>query len=191
MRMRRPYSPASASDPGPLIAIGMLTRAHGLKGEVCLNYYAQSLEWLNGPIWLQAGDTHPPHPARVADVRMHQSRVLIRLEGVEDRGAAEQLRGLTVFMPESALPESDEDSLYLHDLMGSDVWLHATGEPIGTLAQVSFIGGQELWTIEASGGKEILFPAVPDFVDAVDLEHKIIRISPPPGLLELYAAGAS
>jgi len=65
------------------------------------------------------------------------------------------------------------------------VLLHATGEMIGALANVDFAGGQELWVIETPDGKEILFPAVPDFVDAVDLERGIIRISPPPGLLDL------
>ena len=188
MTARRPPAPAPASDPGPLAVIGTLTRAHGLKGEIGLNYYAQSLEWLNGPIWLRAGDAQPARQVAVAGMRLHRDRVLIRLVGVEDRNAAEQLRGLTVLMPESGLPESDADTLYLHDLMGLTVLLHATGETIGSLAHVSFIGEQELWIIEAPGGNEILFPAVPDFVDIVDLEHKIIRISPPPGLLDLYAA---
>ena len=181
----------SSADSEPFLIIGELTRAHGLKGEVCLNYYAESLEWLHGSIWLRGGDTEPPRQARVTGMRVHGGQVLIRLEGVENRAAAEQVRGLTVLMPASMLPESDEDNLYLHDLIGLNVLLDATGEPIGALAHVNFIGGQELWSIEAPDGKEILFPAVPDFVASVDLAHRIIRISPPRGLLELYAAGES
>jgi 16S rRNA processing protein RimM len=188
MTGRRPSPPASASDPGPLLVIGTLARAHGLQGEICLNYYAESPEWLNGPLWLRAKDTEPARRIRVAGMRLHRGRVLIRLEGVEDRTAAEQLRGLTVLMPESRLPESDAETMYLHDLIGLDVLLHAGGERLGVRAGVSFIGGQELWDIEAPDGKEILFPGVPDFVDVVELEHKIIRISPPPGLLDLYVA---
>lgn len=187
----RRASPPPPSDPGPLVAIGILTRPHGLKGEMCLNYYADSLEWLDGPIWLRAGESAPARPAKIAGMRLQRGQVLVRLEGVEDRNAAEGLRNLTVLMPESMLPESDDDTLYLHDLMGLDVVLDTTGETIGKLAHVHFIGGQELWVIEAPGGKEILFPAVPDFVNRVDLEHKLIRVSPPPGLLELYTAEAS
>jgi 16S rRNA processing protein RimM len=157
-----------------------------LQGEVCLVYYAESLEWLNGPVWLRSVDAEPARQAKATGARLHRGKVLIRLEGVADRAAAEQLRGLTVLVPESMLPESDENTLYLHDLMGMSVLEHASGKPIGALAHVRFIGGQELWAIASPDGKEILFPAVPDFVDAVDLEHKIIRISPPPGLLDLY-----
>ena len=196
MTSRRPPArtlpPAAVEAPTePLVPIGVLTRAHGLKGEVGLNYYADSLEWLDGPVWARAGETGAPRRIKVAGFRMHNDQVLVRLDGVNDRTAAEQLRGLTLLMPESLLPESDEETLYLHDLLGLNVLLHSTGEKLGVLAHVDFIGGQELWVIAAPEGKEILFPAVPEFVDQVDLAQGLIRISPPPGLLELYTAEAS
>lgn len=179
------------SAPGELTVIGVLTHAHGIKGEISLNYYAESPEWLDGEIWLRAGDDGTPRPAKVAARRMHNGQLLVRFEGVNDRTEAERLRGLTVLIPEELLPESDEDTLYLHDLLGLDVLLHESGAKIGVLAHVDFIGGQELWSIEAPDGKEILFPAVPEFVNAVDLEQQVVRISPPPGLLELYTADSA
>ena len=66
------------------------------------------------------------------------------------------------------------------------VVLDATGEQLGTLDHVLFHGEQEVWSILTPDGKEILLPAVPEFVADIDLDAEIIRITPPEGLLELY-----
>jgi 16S rRNA processing protein RimM len=183
--LRTPAS--SLPEPEALMELGVIGRAHGLKGEVSLHYYAESLEWLQGPLWLRSGNTGTLRPVRTESFRMHNGQVLALFEGVADRTAAETLRGVTLLMPESALPVSDEETLYVHDLLGLDVVEHATGEPVGVLAHVDFTGGQELWSIESADGREILLPAVPEFVDSVDFDRGVIRIMPPPGLLELYA----
>ena len=60
------------------------------------------------------------------------------------------------------------------------------GESSGVLDHVLFHGEQELWSILTPEGKEILLPAVPEFVADIDLDTGIIRITPPEGLLELY-----
>lgn len=188
----RVASPAPhAAPPGELVPIGVLTRPHGLKGELCLDYYADSTEWLEGSIWLRGNEHTLPRPGKVAGMRRHQGQLLVRIEGFADRTAAEHLRGTTLLIPESALPESDADNLYLHDLIGLAVHLAATDERIGVLAHVDFVGEQELWIIEGPSGNEILFPAVPEFVTEVALEQGIIRITPPSGLLELYTADAA
>jgi 16S rRNA processing protein RimM len=66
-----------------------------------------------------------------------------------------------------------------------DVILHASGEKLGVLARVE-PAGQELWIITGVRGNEILLPAVPEFVNSIDARRGVIRVSPPPGLLELY-----
>ena len=119
-------------------------------------------------------------------VRMHQGTPLIRFVEAPDRTAAEFLRGQTLLIPESALPELDEDEVYLHDMLGLSVVLDATGQKLGVLDHVLFHGEQELWSILTPEGKEILLPAVPEFVADIDLDTEIIRITPPEGLLELY-----
>ena len=117
---------------------------------------------------------------------MHQGTPLIRFVEAPDRTVAEFLRGQTLLIPESALPELDEDEVYLHDMLGLSVVLDATGQKLGVLDHVLFHGEQELWSILTPEGKEILLPAVPEFVADIDLDTEIIRITPPEGLLELY-----
>lgn len=60
------------------------------------------------------------------------------------------------------------------------------GQKLGVLDHVLFHGEQELWSILTPEGKDILLPAVPEFVADIDLDTEIIRITPPEGLLELY-----
>ena len=143
--------------PADLVEIGTLARPHGIRGEIRVNYYADSLELLRGDVvYLQAGNK-PPRKMEIDTVRMHQGTPLIRFVEV-----------------------------YLYDMLGLSVVLDATGQKLGVLDHVLFHGEQELWSILTPEGKEILLPAVPEFVADIDLDTEIIRITPPEGLLELY-----
>ncbi|MEG1610051.1 MAG: ribosome maturation factor RimM [Bilophila sp.] len=168
-----------------LVTIGTLARPHGIKGEIRVNYYAESPHLLRGEVYLQAGNA-PPRKMEVETMRMHQGTPLVRFVTVPDRTAAELLRGQEILVPEAELPEPDEDEVYLHDMLGLSVFLDATGESLGTLDHVLFHGEQEVWAIRTPDGKELLLPAVPEFVAEIDLEAECIRITPPEGLLELY-----
>jgi 16S rRNA processing protein RimM len=189
--MTRPLPPdVAAVDPerevgARFVAIGHILRPHGLKGELVLDYYADSRQWLAGPLWLRARERDPAIPTGVSGIRAVRGRLFARLDGVADRDAAERLRGMTLLMAASDLPESAEDEPYLHELPGMDVLLHASGEKLGVLTGLDPTG-QELWIITGVRGNEILFPAVPEFVNSIDTRRGVIRISPPPGLLELY-----
>ena len=142
--------------PADLVEIGMLARPHGIRGEIRVNYYADSLELLRGDVvYLQAGNK-PPRKMEIDTVRMHQGTPLIRFVEAPDRTAAEFLRGQTLLIPESALPELDEDEVYLHDMLGLSVVLDATGQKLGVLDHVLFHGEQELWSILTPEGKEMM-----------------------------------
>lgn len=168
-----------------LVELGVVGRPHGIRGEVRLTWYADSLDLLQGEVLLKAGDL-PPRRVEVRSVRTSGNVPLVLFTGVADRSAAETLRGQSVLVPESALPECAEDEVYLHELIGFAVRLDATGALLGVLEHVDFYGEQELWVIGTPGGKEVYLPAVPEFVAEINATIKEIRITPPEGLLELY-----
>jgi 16S rRNA processing protein RimM len=169
-----------------LIHMGTLTRAHGLKGELCVEWHADS-PLRSMRLYLQTG-AETPRPVRVAAVRIHKERPLALLEGISDRTEAEKLRGARLLLPEDELPARAEDELYLYQLPGLEVVLRESGRLIGHIDHVEFPGGQEIWAVHTTGGREILFPAVASFVSSVDLEKGRVVIEPPPGLLEIYEA---
>ena len=168
-----------------LVEIGVITRPHGVRGELCVNYYAESFELLRGELFLQAG-TRPPRNIHITQVRMHHGQPVIALEGVTDRSVAEQLRGQRLLVPETVLPQLAEDEFYLYELIGFTIEDKASATVLGVLTDVHFYGDQEVWEVHTADDKEFLLPAVPEFVNEIDTGAKAIRITPPKGLLEVY-----
>ena len=166
------------------IHMGTLTRAHGLKGELCVEWYASS-PLRSMRLYVQTG-AETPQPVHITAVRMHKGRPLALFAGICDRTEAEKLLGARLLLPEDELPETAEDGVYLHQLQGLGVVLHENGQLIGHIDHVEFPGGQEIWAICTAEGREILFPAVEEFVVSVNLEEGRVIIDPPPGLLEIY-----
>ncbi len=175
-----------------LVVLGRLTKPHGVKGDIRVEYYADSAELLEKPLMLRAG-CFAPRPVRIRDWHLWKDQLILSIEGCNDRSAAEQLRGQELLIDASFLPEAEEDEPYLRDLIGLSVRLE-DGTVVGELEDIDFPAGQEMWSIrapEAEGGHEILFPAVPEFVLDIDLSAGTATIAPPEGLLDLYRSGGS
>jgi 16S rRNA processing protein RimM len=117
-------------------------------------------------------------------VRDHGGRLLVRLEGVADRNAADSLRG-TVFLVDSQdlPPIQDPDEFYDHQLEGLRV-VTTAGVVVGTVAEVLHTAAGELLSVRTDDG-EVLVPFVSAIVTSVSLADETIEIDPPEGLLEL------
>ncbi|MDR2893265.1 MAG: ribosome maturation factor RimM [Deltaproteobacteria bacterium] len=189
------HSPAPGKLP-ELIEVGRVVKAHGIRGELCLDYQAESLRLLKDFIYLRGGSALAGAPKaagtvkyKILSMRQHQGRPLLLLEGVADRNAAELLRNFAVLVPQSRLPKLRPDEVFLSELPGLRVLVRQADGPdefLGTLASVDEVAGQEIWTINGPNDREILLPANEQFVLAIDLERGETVIDPPPGLLELY-----
>lgn len=166
------------------ILVGVIARPHGIRGELCLDWHAESPELLDGPLWLRLG-SRPLRPVRASGWRMHKGRPLLRLEGVADRNAAEALRGAELLVAREDLPAAADDEFYVEDMLGCAILLE-DGRRLGTLDHVEFPAGQPLWSIHTDDDKEILFPAQPRFIAAFDTDTPSITIAPPEGLLDIY-----
>jgi 16S rRNA processing protein RimM len=136
-----------------------------------------------GRVWLRRGQARAEaYP--VAAWREHQGRVLLTLEGVADRNAAEALRSMEVCVRREDMPDPGEGELYLHDILGFTVRLE-DGTPLGPFARFIETPGGEVWVVEHPDG-EILLPGVDEVVVGIDVEAESITVDPPEGLLELY-----
>ena len=166
------------------IYIGKILRPHGLKGEMsirCLLESDSSLDHLREIILEQDNGSRA---ASISSWRYYAKGILISLHGVNDRNAAEDLAGAGIYAHPEDLPKSDPDDIFLQELLGCRVEL-ADGRSLGSIKGIITPSGQEIWTIAADGGAEILFPAVPEFVQSIDMKGRMVRIDPPDGLLEI------
>jgi 16S rRNA processing protein RimM len=168
------------------VVIGEVAKPHGVKGEVRVHTHTESPSFFSGldEIWLAAGDGRL-RAYEIVAARTHKGGVLLTLAGVEDRDAAEMLRGAEVRVPEDALPEPAEDEIYMHEVLGLEVRL-PDGGLLGTVRDFEVRGDSEVWSVEAPDGREILLPVADEFIVELDAEARRAVADPPPGLLELY-----
>jgi 16S rRNA processing protein RimM len=180
---------ASKDSDADFVRIGYTTKAHGIRGELSFVLTAESVDLVSGTLFLRPRHGGAARPYAVAGVRSHHGNLLLSLRGVTDRNAAERLRSHTALVPRDALPPLAEDEIYLRDLIGLEVYVAAGKTPLGVIRSAEAPAGQPLWTILAPDGREILFPAVEEFVLSIDMTRGEARIAPPPGLLDLYLGG--
>lgn len=177
---------SNKSAPGDFVEMGSIGRPHGLLGEVGARWEGEAPVPVRGKIWLQTVG-EDPRPFEVEAARVHKGNPLISLAGIDDRDKAEALRGARIFIPRSELPPPGEDEAWLEDLIGADILLE-DGKRIGVLDHIEYPAGQEIWAIKDEAGREILFPARPEFIASIDVDAGEVRIAPPPGLLDIYLA---
>ncbi len=161
-----------------MICVGAVTRPHGIRGDVCVDWYADDPSFLADEIRLDCPDGRSLL-LRALQARSLRTGLLVRFAGVDDRNAAETLRGATIWIPRDRLPELPEGEAYLDDLLGRRVVLQ-DGSFVGLLDHVETPAGQMIWSLR-DGRSEVLFPARPEFI--VSLGDPVV-IDPPEGLLE-------
>lgn len=118
---------------GARLEIGRIGAPHGLTGEVrvSLHFSGSDALFQAKRVWLVTESGAREYA--VASVRPHTRAVLLMLEGVADRNAAETLRGARVEVERSLLPPLEPGEYYLVDLIGSEVFAPEgrIGEVIG------------------------------------------------------------
>lgn len=170
------------------LVIGRIAKAHGVTGEVVVDVRTDDPEARFAPGSVLRGRKPRGGPERsfvIETVREHAGRLLVRLNGIGDRNAADELRG-TLFLVESGNlpPIEDPDEFYDHQLEGLAVRTVA-GEAVGTVTEVLHTAAGELLSIKTPEGTELLVPFVSAIVTAVSLAEGTVDIDPPEGLLNL------
>ncbi|MCY7339322.1 MAG: ribosome maturation factor RimM [Sphingomonas bacterium] len=135
------------------IALAAVAGAHGIKGEVRLKLFADSLASLRAHDRLYVGG----EIRAVSDLRDAGKTAIARLDGVNDRTAAEALRGQLVEVDRAALPPLEEGEYYHADLVGLPC-VDASSAPVGTVAGIENFGAGDLLEILFPDGKRSLIP---------------------------------
>ncbi len=163
------------------VVVGVVGRAHGLAGEAVVEVRTDEPERRFAPgLELRAEGTD--RRFTVASRRDHSGRLLVRFAGVDDRTAAEALRGVrlvTDVAPDERPAEPEE--FYDRQLVGLTV-LDATGSRVGRVSGVAHLPAQDLLAVETPGG-ERLVPFVVALVPVVDLAAGVLHLAEVPGLL--------
>lgn len=142
------------------IALAAVAGAHGIKGEVRLKLFSDSVESLSSHETLHVGGAE----RRLLAIRDSGKGAVARFEGIADRGAAEALRGSLVEVDRSALPPLEDGEYYHVDLIGLAA-VDSQGKAVGTVAGVENYGAGDLLDVELEDGRRSLIPFKPGIAD--------------------------
>lgn len=171
--------------PGGLLAIGRVSRAHGLKGELRVDLFFDGSDALDqvDELWLSRQPETPTAAQRhvIEEARPVPRAYLIKLAGVVERNGAEALKGSTVWVARSALPASDDSEYYLVDLIGARV----TGPEgdVGVVVEIATHPSIDALVIKTADGRTVEQPLVPDWILRVSVADKLIELSTLEGLI--------
>ncbi len=160
------------------LAVGRVIGVHGVRGEIKVKQLTDFPErFARGALLFVEGETSQ---REVVSARPHKGALLVKLSGLEDRNAAEILRGKYLFIArEDAMPLG-EDEYYEDELVGLTVET-MEGELLGELVEIMWTGANEVYIVRGPQG-ETLLPAIADVVQEVDVDAGIMRVTLLPGL---------
>ncbi len=162
------------------LAVGRIVRPHGVRGELRMELLTDYPDQLSRLKMVYVGERYVAF--ELAGVRLHQKVALIKLEGCEDRDAAEMLRGQLVYIKREDAVPLEPNEFYEHQVCGLKVTL-TSGESLGEVVEVFTLpGANDVLVVHGPRG-EVLIPVIEDVIVAIDLEAGQIRIHPMPGLL--------
>lgn len=151
------------------IALAAVAGAHGVKGELRLKLFSDSVESLSRHGILYVGGVE----RRLLSVRDGGNTAVAKVEGIADRSAAEALRGSLIEVDRSALPDLGEGEYYHADLIGLPA-VDRDGKLVGTVAAVENYGAGDLLDIERDGKRSL----IPFREGVADLEDGRIVLDP-------------
>jgi 16S rRNA processing protein RimM len=171
---------------GTELLVGIVARAHGLRGELVVEVRTDSPEERFAPgAVLSARRTGAPDTTlTVAAARPHSGRLLVRFAEAFDRDTAEALRGTKLLVSTADLPPTgDDDEFHVHQLEGLRAEL-ADGSAVGVVREVVLGPGGELLVLARPDLPDALVPFVRAIVPTVDLDGGRVVLTPPEGLLD-------
>lgn len=163
------------------VLIGKIVGIHGLKGTGKLRCYAESLSVFSPGSSILVRDQRGREASyEINWVKPHTGIPLISFKGITNRDQAKKMIGGELFIPQSKLPELDEDTYYWFDLIGIEVYTK-TEEFLGRIESILETGSNDVYVVKKHE-KEVLIPALESVILEIDLEHKRMQVDLPEGL---------
>ncbi len=164
------------------VSIGMIARAHGVKGEVVAVPSTDDLQQFEKLKQVFVKDQQGERKLfAIERVRVISERIIIKFESIDNRDSALQLRGLFIDKRSDECEALPPDEYYIFDLIGlkvkttDHVWL-------GEITDVLTLPANDIYVVH-DGVREYLIPAIKDVIKKIDLEGEHILIEPIDGLL--------
>ncbi len=173
---------SNSDDP---IVVAHVVKVRGLRGEVVadlLTDFPDRFQHLDSLIGISADGSH--RSLQIEEQWFHGDRLVLKFAGFDQIEEAQALVGLDLAVPADERVALPSDSFYEWELIGCRVET-VRGVAVGEVEKIIRTGGVELLSVLDADGRDRLVPMASDIVIEIDKNHRLIRIDPPEGLLEL------
>lgn len=154
------------------LEVGQITSTHGIMGEMRVQPWADSPEFLCRFDTLYVGPTH--WPIKVERARVHKNMVILKLEGITDVPGAVAMRNQVLHVARKDVP-LPEGHFFLADLQDLEVRDADTGAVLGRIAEVLTPPANNVYVVKG-GPRDLLIPAVPDFVLETNVDEGYMTV---------------
>lgn len=166
-----------------LVAVGMIVKGFGIRGHVVVQPMTGTPARFARlkAVWM-GRDTHDVTRRGVELAVIEPRGVRLKLEGIDDRTAADELRGTLLFVEEAEAIRLPKGHLFVHELLGMVVH-DDEGHALGTVADVLKYPANDVYVVR-DGMREIMIPAVREFVRAIDTRTRTVTVHLIEGMAE-------
>jgi 16S rRNA processing protein RimM len=170
-----------------LLQIGRIIGTHGIKGEVTVFPLTDDPRRFSilKDCYLMKEDDASKVPAMAVSAKYSNSRVILRLEGIDDRDAALALKGRIIAVSRENAVKLAPGSYFICDIIGSRMIDDDSGETLGILGDILQTGSSDIYVVKRENQKDLLLPAIKEVIKAIDIASMTIRVHLIDGLLDL------
>jgi len=159
--------------PEKIAVMGRITAPYGVKGWIKIHPYTEAIEGLTRYAEWWLGKQGEWRKAVVIQSRPQGKTLVAKLQGCDDRAAAQLLKNLHIAVERSHLPAAKEGEYYWADLIGLEV-VNLRGEALGVVSALFATGANDVLRVQ--GERERLIPFIPQVVREVSLDAAAIRV---------------
>jgi 16S rRNA processing protein RimM len=166
------------------LAVGKVVKAFGIRGEIVARSYTdEPSRFTSLRCVLVGSEPGQAREVKIERVRADERGVCLKLAGVDDRNAAEKLVGNLLFVEHLQRVKLPRGTYFVHEIVGLAV-LDQDGATVGRVREVLKLPAQDVYVIERHG-RDIMIPAVQEFILGVDLDEGVMRVRLIDGMVEV------
>ena len=162
--------------------VGKIKDAHSLKGEMFALIFSKDISWAEGLQECQIGS----QIYKVQRWKAYKEGLLLKVVGVEDRTAAEKLKGQSFSIPQNLLQSEEGETIFLSEILDFQI-VDPNGKVLGKISGFSNNVAQDVLVVEKADGGQAEIPFVEDFIVEIDFDNKKIEMDLPEGIWDLQS----
>ena len=164
------------------LEIGQIVNTFGIKGMVKVKPFTDDITRFDRleKVYIEIHNSKKKY--EIEEVKYHKDMVLIKFKGIDKIEDAELLRNSYLKVNRKDEPELEEDTYYIVDLLGLDVYSDE-GNLLGKLEDIFNNGSTDIYVVKNELGKQLLLPAISDVIKEINLEEQKIVVHILKGLI--------